>query len=68
MRLKETEPLWRILSRSRLERLDLPSVSPVVYACKIRALSRAIPLELRTADEVRAWLEAEAVRSEQGHD
>lgn len=68
MRLKDTEPLWRILSRARLERLDLPAISPLVYACKIRALSKAIPPELRNVDEIRAWLEAEAVRSEQGHD
>lgn len=68
MRLKDTEPLWRIMSRARLERLDLPSVSPPVYACKIRSLAQAIPSELRTADEVKAWLEAEAIRAEQGHD
>lgn len=61
MRLKETDPLWRIMSRARLERLDLPSVSPVVYACVIRAIAEAIPPEVKTADEVKAWLEAEAV-------
>lgn len=61
MRLKEADPLWRIMSRARLERLDLPSVSPVVYACVIRAISEAIPADVKTADEVRAWLESEAV-------
>ena len=67
MRFKESEPLWRVMSRARLERLDLPSVSPVVYACKIRAIAEAIPVELQRADEVCAWLEAEAVCAEEGH-
>ena len=68
MRLKDTEPLWRIMSRARLERLDLPSVSPVVYACVIRSIAQAIPTELRSVEEVKAWLEAEAVRGEYVHD
>lgn len=60
MRFKEVDPLWRIMSRARLERLDLPSVSPLVYACVIRAICKAIPPELSTADEVKAWMESEA--------
>ena len=68
MQHKDTEPLWRVMARARLERLDLPNVSPVVYACRIRSLSNAIPNDLHTATDVKNWLEAEAQRAERGHD
>jgi hypothetical protein len=68
MRRIETEPLWRVMARARLERLDVPAVSPVVFACKMRAIAEAIPAGLATADDVRGWLEAEAARAERGHD
>lgn len=68
MKLSDLEPLWRIISRARLERLDEPSTSPIVHACIIRSIARAIPIEMRTQDEIKAWLEIEAVRAENGHD
>lgn len=68
MKLSHLEPLWRIISRARLERLDEPSTSPIVHACIIRSIAKAIPYEMRTQDEIKAWLEIEAVRAENGHD
>lgn len=68
MDLSHLEPLWRIMSRARLERLDEPSTSPVVHACIIRAIAKAIPYEMRKQDEIKAWLALEAVRAEFGHD
>jgi hypothetical protein len=68
MNLSHLEPLWRIISRARLERLDEPSASPIVHACIIRAIAKAIPYEMRTPGEIKAWLEIEAVQAENGHD
>ncbi len=68
MQLSHLEPLWRIISRARLERLDEPSTSPIVHACVIRSIAKAIPYEMRTRDEIKGWLEIEAVRAENGHD
>jgi hypothetical protein len=68
MDLSYLEPLWRIMSRARLERLDEPSTSPLVHACIIRSIAKAIPYELRKHDEIKAWLELEAIRAEFGHD
>ncbi len=68
MQLSHLEPLWRIISRARLERLDEPSTSPIVHACVIRSIAKAIPYEMRTRDEIKAWLKIEAVRAENGHD
>lgn len=68
MKLSDLEPLWRIISRARLERLDEPSTSPIVHACIIRSIAKAIPYEMRTQDEIKAWLEIEAVRAENGHE
>jgi hypothetical protein len=68
MQLSHLEPLWRIISRARLERLDEPSTSPIVHACVIRSIAKAIPYEMRTRDEIKAWLEIEAVQAENGHD
>ena len=68
MQLSHLEPLWRIISRARLERLDEPSASPIVHACIIRSIAKAIPYEMRTPGEIKAWLEIEAVRAENGYD
>lgn len=68
MNLSHLEPLWRIMSRARLERLDEPSTNPIVHACIIRAIAKAIPYEMRNHDEIKAWLQAEAIRAEFGHD
>ena len=68
MQLSHLEPLWRIIYRARLERLDKPSTSPIVHACVIRSIAKAIPYEMRTRDEIKAWLEIEAVQAENGHD
>lgn len=68
MKRIEAEPLWRVMARARLERIDVPAVSPLVFACKMRAIAGAVPANLSTADEVRGWLEAEAARAERGYD
>ena len=60
------DPLWRLMDRARLTRLDTYPTSPEIDAARLRAIAGAVPRQLETAAAVREWLLAEALRAEYG--